>query len=295
MLPRRHGFLSTKPRFEPSILPGDMLPCAGAILSDPSRRSDDGTLFIVHPNEPYLLAAAVLRLKGIYGAYPARVFDGEDTSQLILLTDFNDAKITTFRMLRVHPDMEHIDIISDTAMMGSLHAMNAITAGNFLATDLVRSSLDGKGISLPSIERHLEAISDHLFQYCMAWSEPGAEKNILLHHSLDVIMGHITQAEGWKGTRRAFDVLPTGRKDADLFLASRGIIALANVLPVNPEHAGRLLDMDETVLEPYFQFAGQVAGAWASALRTASQTVAVIQDMLRTKLEAAQAASTDSG
>lgn len=281
--PRKYEFLDTKLHFEPSWLVSNELPTAGAILTDPARRTDDGVLYLAHPMEHYVLMAAVLKSKGL-NAYPTRVNTGDDLAPLVLLTDFNGAPITTFGMYRVHPGIVHMDIMSDEAVMGMLHAMRAASMGNRLATDNVLASIRGQRQNMDDISERLSMMADDLFQYCMNWVELGAEKHILLQQTYAAIRGYVSEAEAWKGVRKVLSALPTHKTQEDLFLASRGIVESAPMLPVNVEHIGMLLEMNQEVLGHYPPFAGQIAHAWSKALETAQHTVDVVKHMLDEKL-----------
>ena len=287
MLPRRNDFIKTRMVFDPTWLPSTGLPTAGSILSDPTRVLEDGTFFIVHPNEPNILAAAVLRSKGIM-AYPARCYEGEGFANMLALTDFAGAPLTTLRMLRVHPDIDYIDIMTDTAMVGVQHAIRAVILSNAFSVELVQHAVRGTKFQTHDIGFRLTEIADELFQYCMNWLEPGEEKSMMLTLALDTFRGYVTQAEAWKGVRAVLGVLPTFRKEEDAFLASRGRVEMAPELPVNKEHRGLLLDMDERVLDVYPVFKGQIAAAWTKAIVRASSALEVVQHMLKERLEKAQ-------
>lgn len=286
--PRHHRFLDQEFTMDITRLTSDELPYAGSLLEDDRRQYHDDRFAMVHPMEPYMLAVALLRQQG-FEAYPGRVYMGEGEedpiSPIIAIFDFEGTELTTFRFLRAHPDIVHIDLMSDTAVMGALHAMRAIARANHLAAENVIRELEGHSLSQDEIKHQLDRIADDLLGYCVNWSEEGLEKNQLLLQSFDGIRSHIVQAEAWLRLRGILKGMPTGNSRADLFLSSRGVTKDAPEIAINPQHLGMFLDMNEAVLEHYPPLVSAVMDQWRRASATAMDVDATLRSMVDGRLE----------
>lgn len=286
--PRFNRFIDTTFTLDPLRLASDELPDAGTMAADSRRGYGDGRFAITHPMETLVLAVAVLRHNG-FQAYPGRAYMGEEEenpfSPIIALLDFEGAELTTFRMIRAHPDIVHMDLMSDTAVMGALHAMRAIYRANHLATENVVREVEGHPLSYEDTDNQLDRIADDLYRYCIRWDEEGPEKTMLLFQSFDGITSHIVQTDAWVRLRKMFSRMDIRNMREDLFLASRGIVKEAPELPINPPHLGMLLDMDNGALEHYPKLADSIMREWRKASETARTAVDAIRSKLESRLE----------
>ena len=272
MLPRINRFGRHHLLFEPRLAVSDVLPAAGKIMADETRNSD-GRFVLIHPLEPYILACAVLRMSGVL-AYPARAFsgdEGEDANAplIAIFPGDGDQSMATFRLIRSHPDIAELEIWSDTAVVGALHAMRAVTRANRLAADSVTESIEGKALDEHDFSARLEGIASDLVRCDELFR---AEEDYLVPMTMQAIFAHLYQAEAWKNIREAFRLMPTGRMGQDPFLSSRGISAAAPTIPLNDSHARMLMECDEQVLVHYPPLRELITGAWADAARVAEET-----------------------
>ncbi|MDD5171720.1 MAG: hypothetical protein PHF60_01660 [Candidatus ainarchaeum sp.] len=161
------------------FMTSDELPTAGQILSDENRlyvesASGASRLKLAHPMESYLLAVSALRRRGLE-AYPAHaVMPSSDYGELfyplIAIVDLaKEVPLTTFDLFRSHPPMASVDIISDVAAQGVLHAMRAEARAKHLTVEMKLQSQEGKALSDDEILNQLERISRSLFECIKAW------------------------------------------------------------------------------------------------------------------------------
>lgn len=160
----------------------DVQPTAGAILAQRERRIEDHTIgiegiVVSHVMEPYLLAAAVLRRAGM-NAYPALAVmpneqTGESFSPAIAVIDLADeAPLRTFSLIRSHPAMGSLTILSDVAMTGVTHAITAEIRIRNLSLEMVRQFEDGRAMGLDEIQNQLDRVANALFECHKCW--PGS-------------------------------------------------------------------------------------------------------------------------
>ena len=292
MLPRINKFGKYNFVYDPSNLISDELPTAGAILSQGIRRVPDdpeNRFMIVHPLEPYIVACALLRMKGIM-AYPSRAYTGEqgDDAYVPLISAIygeSEQTLATFRLLRVHPDIEAIEIWSDEAVMGAIHSMRAVSRANHLAVENTKQFIEGRELSEDEIANQLARIAEDLFQCYEKFRLPHEvekpeQENFLIPQSFQAIFSHIFQSEAWKASYEQLRALPTGRSGPDLFLASRGISKTSPLLPIKPEHFYMILNNDQALLEHYSELRTLFVNAWAKAAKTAQEAAGLIETML---------------
>lgn len=166
-------------RFDGTVVTPDELPTAGGILSQKDERlgSDcvTGANFyaLVHPMEPYLLAVAALRLRGV-NAYVAHAVtpapDGESVHPLIAILDTGkEVPLVTFDMFRVHPAMGAIDILSDVAVEGATYAMLAEARIKHLVNDIIALSAEGKEMPSEEFGNQINRITRMLFESVKRW------------------------------------------------------------------------------------------------------------------------------
>ncbi len=157
----------------------DVLPTAGVILSQDERLAKEhvtgaGQYRLVHPMEPYILATALLRARGI-NAYPAQAVvpdgeGGEASAPLLAIIDLaKEVPLMTFDMFRAHPAMGAIDILSDTAVQGATYAMLAEARVRHLVFDMVRLSEQGQELSADEFGNQLNRIARMLFESVKRW------------------------------------------------------------------------------------------------------------------------------
>jgi len=124
--------------------------------------------------EPYLLAVAALRLKGI-NAYPAQSIvpageDEEAAHPLIVILDLSkEVPLTTFDMFRAHPATGAIDILSDVAVEGVTYAMLAEARIRHLVYDMIRLGEQGQEMPPEQFGNQLGRISRMLFESVKRW------------------------------------------------------------------------------------------------------------------------------
>lgn len=164
----------------PDFMPPDELLSAGAILGQDGRichnPSTGGTEFaMAHVFEPYLLAAAALRSLG-YEAYVSRAvmpIEGghELYHPLISVVDLNmGAPLTTFDLIRGHPPLGSIDVMSDVAVLGVTYAMLAEARVKHLTVEMVKQVKEyDKELSLDELENQCERIARMLFECYRRW------------------------------------------------------------------------------------------------------------------------------
>jgi hypothetical protein len=167
-------------KYSMDYMPPDSLPAAGEILSQNGRLNKNKVtkaveFELVHPLEPYILAVAALRLRG-YPAYPAFALipgsDGESLEPLGLIAILDMKQkipLTTFDLKRGHPGMGAMDIMSDVAVMGALHAMRAESRVKHLAAEMVEQSKAGKELSPEEVGLQLKRIARSLFESVKRW------------------------------------------------------------------------------------------------------------------------------
>lgn len=269
LLPRINGFGRHRLLFEPRLAVSDALPTAGVIMADEAR-NPDGEFMLIHPLEPYILSCAILRMGGLM-AYPARAFSGDEGEDayaplIAVFPGDGDEAMATFRLIRSHPDVSSLEVWSDTAVMGALHAMRAVTRANRLGADSVTAFLEGGALSEEALSLRLEMIASDLSE-CDGLFR--AEEDHLVQETMQAIFSHLFQAEAWKSSREALKLLPSGGVGPDIFLASRGISKAAPLLPINAPHTGMLMDSDERILGHYPKLRELITNAWSEAARTA--------------------------
>jgi hypothetical protein len=162
----------------------DRVHFAGDILAQPEREVIDpgsGAKIrkLVHDLEPVFLAAAVLRhldTEG-YAVYPSLAICRDPmplnesalayVPLVALVNTEAEIPLQTFTLLRQHPEMGSIMILSDTAMAGILHLVLAENRLKRLCIEMTSNCVKS-GTLLPDLVPRLEAIADALFEYYVA-------------------------------------------------------------------------------------------------------------------------------
>ncbi len=156
--------------YDEGFLTPDRLPSAGEILSQRRQETNSVTgapqTHFVHPMEQYILAVSILRRRG-FDAYPAQAVmpfqNGELAHPLIVVVDMAKGNLlTTLDMSREHPRMGAVDILSDVAVIGAMHAMLAEARVRHLNTLIVQLSMEGKSLDMGSLQNQLERIARSL-------------------------------------------------------------------------------------------------------------------------------------
>ena len=169
-------------RFDASFIAPDVVPTAGMILSQARRRAYDSTsrstyLAISQVMESYMLAAAVMRAAG-FQAYPATaVTPGEDSEEHKPLIAVLDPKagqdaIVTFDLLRAHPPVGSIEIISDGALWGMANTMRAQNKVKLLMSELSMVSLSGMDLHPDELDERIKEAARSLYDCHNIW--PGS-------------------------------------------------------------------------------------------------------------------------
>jgi len=264
----------------------DALPTAGNILADDERISlsevtGAQNFVLIHPMEPLVIATSVLRQWGL-PAYPARaVREGhkgnEEYSPLIAVVDLSkDIPLHTCTLIRSHPDMGSIDILSDVAVRGVIHGMRAIMRAKHLGAELVIQFLEGRPLSESEIKNQIKRIADDLIQCHTDWEG----QNDFVTNALMFLHHDVMCAEAWINLRTTMDDLLLSEQQPDVFLANKGIVKIAPVVPINPEHTGLFFAMDGDFLSIYPHLAEAAAQAWMMAAENAKTVTDAVQAQL---------------
>jgi hypothetical protein len=172
-------FRSYNFHYNESVETPDELPGAGVLLGQGARLAKErvtgaGLFKLVHPMEPYLLAVAALRLKGI-NAYPAQSIvpagESEEAAHplIVILDPLTEIPLTTFDMFRAHPATGAIDILSDVAVEGVTYAMLAEARVRHLVYDMIRMSEQGQEMAPEEFGNQLNRIARPLFESVKRW------------------------------------------------------------------------------------------------------------------------------
>jgi hypothetical protein len=159
----------------------DVVSNAGSILTQKERRvlslgTNVSSIALTHLMESFLLATAALRELGI-PAYPsfAALYSPqhgrEAYTPMLSIIGHDDVPLRTFALLRSHPDMDSLIVLSDTAMMGVLNVLVAETRAKHLCVDLVEQSKHGLSIPQETIVNQLQRIANALFEGHKLWPE----------------------------------------------------------------------------------------------------------------------------
>ncbi|MFN7991609.1 MAG: hypothetical protein U0R44_05610 [Candidatus Micrarchaeia archaeon] len=180
MFPRLHQH-PYQFHFNQDFIVPDELIDAGRLLAQgrrlvPVEATGSASFTLVHPFEPYLLAVAALRTRGL-DAYPAHALvPGDDGGTLchplIALIDLTkDKPLVTFDLLRRHPPMGSVEILSDAAALAATYAMLAETRISHLSLEMVsRFRENGTTLGEGEIHEHLDRISRMLFYCIKGWT-----------------------------------------------------------------------------------------------------------------------------
>ncbi|HSB47763.1 MAG TPA: hypothetical protein VLD37_07165, partial [Candidatus Bilamarchaeum sp.] len=275
--PGRYKFV-----FDPCIVAGSEIPSPLAILG---RKTGPEGLPIVHPLEPYLLAAALLRAQGVM-AYPCRAYTGSedaDDKYAPLIGIFSgeaEPSLATFRLIRAHPDVEWLEIWSDEAAMGALHAVRSASKANRLAAETVQEALEGRELSEDELSARMLSISSDLVRCYRMFRLPPEEENVLIPQSYMAIFSYVFHAETWKLMHEQCAPLGPAAGGPDYYLSTRGIEKAARQLPINPEHLGMLLSQDASILEIYPPLRAIIVNAWSGAAKSAQAFTELIESMV---------------
>ncbi len=180
--PRSHSMPQAM-RFDRSFIAPDVVPTAGMILNQERRMIFDSTvggryLTISQAMESYLLAAAVMRSAGL-AAYVATSVtpaeEGEEHKPLLAVLDNSrgaaDA-LLTFDLVRMHPPVGALEIISDNALWGVGNVMRAHNKVKLLMSEVSMIGLAGSEIEPEELGQRIKDIARSLFECHKAW--PGS-------------------------------------------------------------------------------------------------------------------------
>lgn len=186
--------------FDQTYLPPDELVTAGDLLSGSRIYENQAigghSILLAHAMEPFILAVAALRSKGI-PAYPAlAVMPGQELGSenyfpLIAIVDLaREVPLTSFTLMPMHPAMGSIELISDEAMAGMTQVMLAETRVRHLTAEMVRQFQEAHTmLSNEEIENQLLRIAAPLYECHKAW--PGSR---FISDSLTFVSQQIFQA-----------------------------------------------------------------------------------------------------
>ncbi|MEW6722273.1 MAG: hypothetical protein AB1324_03355 [Candidatus Micrarchaeota archaeon] len=158
----------------------DELSTAGNILAQGTRLARDdisGGLDarLAHILEPYVLAVAALRSREIPAYFAHAVTRGEgdkaELYPLIAVVDLTkDVPLLTFNITLTHPPMGAVDIVSDTAMLGGLHAALAEARVKHLTAEMYRQHESGRELTEDELDNQLTRIARSMFQSVKRWT-----------------------------------------------------------------------------------------------------------------------------
>ena len=273
----------------------DALPVAGNILADEDRVSlnpitGSKKFDFTHPMEPFIMMVSVLRHRGIK-AYPANAVDeGEEGSEMhspiIAIVDpSKEIPLHTCAIQGLHPDMGSIDFMSDVAAMGLIYGLRAFMRTKHLTVESVKRFLQGWSLTEDETQNQVRRIGDAIVQCHKYWGE----YNDFVRDALWFLHHEIIQAEAWINLKTALSGLQTNQKLPDPFLANRGIIEPAPMIPIDPEHLGMFFAMAEGFPYMYPSFAEIIVHAWAAAAEHAERIVNVVQEYINLEIESAPA------
>jgi hypothetical protein len=162
---------------------------AGKLLTEMYGTHEDevsGALYTLLGNtlEPLLISVGVLRKLG-YPAYPAmaQARMGEEmelvpTMIIAVLQPESDNPLITFTLLRSHPVVEAVDIISDEAMLGAAYAIKAANDGKILALDMQRRVEEtNKVIPEEEVLERAKPVGETLCECGIRWEDSPAVVN----------------------------------------------------------------------------------------------------------------------
>jgi hypothetical protein len=180
-MPRHHssGYSFIYGEAMTAYLPPDELPSAAIILGQEGRKLQSRVtgaeqFALMHPFEQYMLAVAALRTRGVM-AYPAQAVvpgldGGEATVPLLAVIDMTrDVPLVTFDLVRFHPNMGAIDILSDRAAQGAAHAMLAEARIRHLVSEIISQSLEDRQLTPDEAGNQLNRIARSLFESVKRW------------------------------------------------------------------------------------------------------------------------------
>jgi hypothetical protein len=155
--PRETFTFSEQPPFvydpERLLLPV-VLPTAGEVLTSATRKAPSSlggeVIVTTHALETWLVAIAVLRASG-YDAFLAEgLIAAADarggiisTPLIAVLNPDGQAAVMTFNMVRMHPAMEALAILSDMEVEGATYAAYAQSLTRLLAVEIVERHRTG--------------------------------------------------------------------------------------------------------------------------------------------------------
>jgi hypothetical protein len=175
----------------------DELPTAGRILGQSSRLVTDPSskakyVMVADMLEPYLLSVSLLRRMNV-NAYPAfGVVPGppeQFTPLVTIIDDKSQVPLTTFSLLRKHPPIGSVELISDQAMLAATHCMLAKYRTKHLTVEMVQQSKVQLSLGPDEVENQVHRIGDNLVEAHRRW--PGTH---LISEALNFLYQDIGEA-----------------------------------------------------------------------------------------------------
>ena len=155
-------------------------PTAGSILNSAFRFIEDSSskekfFMLGHKLEPYVIAVAALRAYEVE-AYLAYGIEGHDPMNqatekphpLIAIVDLSrEVPLMTFDLLRFHFDMDSIELLSDTAVLGIMHTIRAESLIKILGLKIYQSQ--EKHLSNDAVLEALDPVAKDMADAFSCW------------------------------------------------------------------------------------------------------------------------------
>jgi hypothetical protein len=203
---------------------------AGTILGDESRAGHISLSF-THILEPYMLATSILRRNG-FECYPALAIIGHgEFDPVLAIMGIEDSPFAILSLSQVPPPMHTLEILSDMAMLGATHAMNAENTARLLAQRTIAlMQIEGEYPSEEEVHRLVARMGDSLFECGMHWP-----KSPFIGQALDFLRLKMTETYSLLAAaslRAHADELPEQILDDQITMFSRGAFFLASGLEI---------------------------------------------------------------
>ncbi len=249
----------------------DVVPYAGEILTRKERRTLNAdinapSIILTSMMEPYVLAAAVLRQAGL-AAYPSLAVlpdeqhGGEMYTPVMSIVDITgDVPLQTFALLRSHPDLSSLILMSDAAVMGVLNIIVAETRATHLCVELVEYSKQGVEIEESVVDNQLKRIANALFEGHRLW--PGTH---FINDAVAFLNNEVAKASviSYLGQRQVVDAVgPLCSQIAGAVVASQTMTEAFNRLAgyAASPFGGAIEQLFETALASAEGFSSRMLG-----------------------------------
>lgn len=201
---------------------------AGTIFAGESRERKDSWV-ITHKMEPYIVATSLLRREG-FESYPALAITGDEEFQpVIVIYGIDDIQFSVLSLSKVPPPMHTLEILSDTAVLGLTHAIEAENIARLLARKTISMmQLEGDYPSEEEVGQYISLMGNSLFECRILW--PGSP---FIAQAIDLIKSRMTDtyailAADFLRSRRS--AIPEDHLSDHIMLASENAMYLGSGL-----------------------------------------------------------------